>query len=131
MTPRSPTSPAERTFIFAGGGTGGHLYPGLAIAREIARVSGGSVRSIFLCSDRPLDGQILSKESVEFVCLEARPFSVRLRGLMAFMRTWGKAVRESRKIIRRAGLEGKGSVHVVAMGGFVAAPVVQAARVER
>lgn len=126
----------HHTFIFAGGGTGGHLYPGLAIARELDQLIAASnhhVRTLFVASDRPLDTQILSAESVEFLTLPARPFGVRPRALLRFFRNWGRAVRESRSIIRseveRA--RDKTAVHVVAMGGFVAAPFVQAARVER
>jgi UDP-N-acetylglucosamine--N-acetylmuramyl-(pentapeptide) pyrophosphoryl-undecaprenol N-acetylglucosamine transferase len=51
------------------------------------------------------------------------------------MASWGKAVRESRRLIGelRTVESGHtpGEVRVVAMGGFVAAPVVQAARVDR
>lgn len=136
---RATPSPHTHTFIFAGGGTGGHLYPGIAIARELARRTGGSARSLFVCSNRPLDAEILTKEALEFVPLGASPVSIRPRGLLRFLRSWGRSVRESRSLIRseaerlrgaRAG-SGRDPVHVVAMGGFVAAPFVQAARVER
>jgi len=129
-----------RTFIFAGGGTGGHLYPGIAIARELARQSNGMARSLFVCSDRPLDAEILTNERLEHVPLGVKPLSMRPKGLLRFLRSWGKSVRESREIIRSEVSRLQGSnhprdpvpnaVHVVAMGGFVAAPFVQAARVE-
>ncbi len=126
------------TFIFAGGGTGGHLYPGLAIARQVLSQSkGGGVRVLFVCSDRSLDAEILKKEGVEFVTLGARPFSIRPRAFARFCASWGKSVRESRRVIRGAAggsapgaPPDSGGVHVVAMGGYVAAPVVQGARVE-
>ncbi len=46
-------------FVFAGGGSGGHLQPGLAIVAELQQRLPGS-QFLFLCSGRPIDQQILS-----------------------------------------------------------------------
>lgn len=129
------TSPVH-TYIFAGGGTGGHIFPALAIAEQIERLSGpggpgGPARSVFLCSDRAIDRTILEPEGVRFAPLPARPLSLRPAGLARFLWRWGEAVRLARGHIRAARTEAGGSVCLVAMGGFVAAPAVQAARVER
>jgi len=105
-------------YIFAGGGTGGHLYPGLAIAAELQRAAPPEfrpVRSIFVCSDRPLSSSAT--------------------GLIRFAMHWGGSVRAGRRLIRelrKPDVQRRPSrVCVVAMGGFVAAPIAQAARVER
>lgn len=120
----------RRIVIFAGGGTGGHLYPGIAVAEELRRAPG--TRCVFLCSNRPLDAEILAKAGEEFVASSASPLVLRPRGLARFLRTWGRAVREARVLLRKAKEEvGAGNVVMVAMGGFVAAPGAQAARVER
>ncbi|MBX3358128.1 MAG: glycosyltransferase [Phycisphaeraceae bacterium] len=124
---------SELTLIFAGGGTGGHLFPGLAIA-EAARTFAGhdktNLRCLFLCSNRPLDSTILSAEGAEFVVMPARPLSLRPMGLVRFARAWGPSVRLGRQTIRRERDAGR-VVRVVAMGGFVAAPIAQAARAEQ
>jgi len=124
---------ATHSFIFAGGGTGGHLYPGLAIGTElraIAESHGGSARCVYVCSDRPLDAKILNAAGAGFVVIPASPLSVRPRGMVKFLWTWGRSIRGARAVIRDE--RGKhASVTVVAMGGFVAAPVVQAAGAER
>lgn len=120
-------SDGPRVFLFAGGGTGGHIFPALAIYEQLA--ARGPTRAVFLCSDRPLDGRILGREHVHYRSIPAKPFGVRPRALLRFVRSWGPAVRSSRMVIqdrRRAGEE----VTVVAMGGFVAAPVVHAAKAE-
>lgn len=118
------------TFIFAGGGSGGHIYPGLAVADELRRLAqpGCDVRCIFLCSDRALDAEILSRSGYPFVRSPARPIIMRPRGLVRFLAGWGRSVRESRALIREHSAHG--IIHLVAMGGFVAAPAVQAARAE-
>ncbi len=124
---------SSHTFIFAGGGTGGHLYPGLAIGSElraIAHAAGRDVRCLYICSNRPLDAEILKAAGAEHVASPASPMSLRPRGLVRFLKTWGRAIREARGVIRAERAAGAGVI-VVAMGGFVAAPVVQAARVER
>src|SRR5688572_13743999 len=130
------SAPTTTTFIFAGGGTGGHLFPGLAIAEALEAGAGGAGgaphrrSALFLCSSRPLDARILSAADQPFQALPARPFSIRPRGLVRFLSAWAPTVRQTRAAIGAARADGR-AVHLVAMGGFVAAPAVQAARVER
>lgn len=112
-----------RVIVFAGGGTGGHLFPGLAIAHEVRRLD-PAARCVFACSTKPLDAEILTREGAEFKAIAAKPFGVHPLRLAKFVLGWGPAVRASRSIVR-------GASAVVAMGGYVAAPVVQAARAER
>lgn len=119
-----------RTILFAGGGTGGHLFPAIAIYEQLRRFSRGPLRALYLCSTRPLDAKILRGESVDFEAIPAQPFGLRPRPLLRFLSSWGESVRSCRAAIRRCRAESD-SVHVLAMGGFVAAPAAQAARVER
>lgn len=126
----APDTHPTRTVVFAGGGTGGHLFPALAVAGELARVR-PDIRAVFLCSTRPLDAAILSGarvagKPVEFRPIAARPLGLGPGTLLRFIGGWGGAVRSSRQAIRACGA----GVTVAAFGGFVAAPVVQAARAE-
>lgn len=125
---------ASTAILFAGGGTGGHIFPGLAIA-ECLHKSNPHIAISFLCSRRPGDAEMLraerlAGEPVAFDPIPAQPFVLRPRGLVRFVGSWGGSVRRARELIRTAKAN-HGRVVVVAMGGFVAAPVVQAARVER
>jgi UDP-N-acetylglucosamine--N-acetylmuramyl-(pentapeptide) pyrophosphoryl-undecaprenol N-acetylglucosamine transferase len=114
--------------VFAGGGTGGHIFPMLAVLEEL-RVRAPGVRAVFLCSTRQIDERILSAAEVEFVPIPAAPLSVRPAGLARFVSSWGGAVRAARAQLRRVRAEG-GPVRVLSTGGFVSAPVAQAARAE-
>jgi UDP-N-acetylglucosamine--N-acetylmuramyl-(pentapeptide) pyrophosphoryl-undecaprenol N-acetylglucosamine transferase len=107
--------------FFAGGGTGGHIYPGLAIAEKIAQLD-GNVKIHFFCSDRPIDSQILSKTQFAFTALGARKLSFAPVAFSGFI----KSFFESQKI---ATLRLKGSIEavVIGIGGFVSAPVCRAA----
>ncbi|MEX2217406.1 MAG: UDP-N-acetylglucosamine--N-acetylmuramyl-(pentapeptide) pyrophosphoryl-undecaprenol N-acetylglucosamine transferase [Phycisphaerales bacterium] len=118
-------------YLFAGGGTGGHIFPGLAIAEEL-RAKDPGARCVFLCSDRALDREILEREGADYCVIPAKPVGMRVRALWRFVRSWGPAVRATRRIISelRAGGPGGAGVQMVAMGGFVAAPAAQGARAE-
>jgi UDP-N-acetylglucosamine--N-acetylmuramyl-(pentapeptide) pyrophosphoryl-undecaprenol N-acetylglucosamine transferase len=70
-------SRGRRRFLFAGGGTGGHVFPGLALARS----SGADL--FWLCTTRPFDAAQLSKESVPFEPLPSPRW--RLGGFLAPM----------------------------------------------
>jgi UDP-N-acetylglucosamine--N-acetylmuramyl-(pentapeptide) pyrophosphoryl-undecaprenol N-acetylglucosamine transferase len=120
----------DPVFVFAGGGTGGHLFPGLAIAEEIVKRQ-PEARCVFLCSDRAIDTQILGSAQlagrpVEFIVLPAKPAIMRPIGLARFLASWGPSVRKTRALLRKAG----GPAKLISMGGFVAAPAVRAALAE-
>lgn len=105
--------------IFAGGGTGGTVGPGIAIAeRLIERQPDLGIR--FLCSDRPVDGRLLDPDGWPSTPLPARSPSIRPRAAIAFARGWVG----TRRRVGRMLADLPGRARVVALGGFVAPPVV-------
>lgn len=132
MTDRADARPIT-TVLFAGGGTGGHLYPALAIAEACAARAEAQRRPTpttrFLCSQRAVDRTVLSAAQVDCAPVPAQPFGVRPRALVRFLRAWSPSVRAGRDAIRRA--RESGPVFMVATGGFVSAPLAQAARADR
>ena len=59
--------------ILAGGGTGGHLYPGLAIAQEFQSQK-PEAQILFVITRRRIDQQIVSKEGWPYVHLPVESF---------------------------------------------------------
>jgi len=119
----------RRSIIFAGGGTGGHIHPGLAIAEHIADRD-PSARMIFVCSDREIDRTILDRSGRRWRPIPARPFGVKPGAILRLARTWGGCVRAGRDLIRAERAVGAEPV-VVTTGGFVGPPLARAARAER
>lgn len=119
---------APLAVLLAGGGSGGHIFPAVAIAERLREREPGVVCR-YLVSDRPLDAEILRSLDESFAALPARPPSVRPRPLLRFLMTWGGAVRAARETVRRAQCDAD-AVVMVATGGFVSAPAAQAARAE-
>ena len=64
MIPSRAGEPAR--VLFAGGGSGGHLFPGLAVAQELVDRFGDDVRVRFAASDRPVDRRILEGRGVDW-----------------------------------------------------------------
>ncbi len=112
-----------RTYIFAGGGTGGHLYPAIAVAQQITRLDPEG-RILFICSNRPIDAAILSQAGYEFHPLPAKGMSLRPDLLAGFVISQVKAYRVARH--RLTTVEGRGMV--ISVGGFASAPAVWAGR---
>ena len=58
--------------LFAGGGTGGHLYPGLAIARALVRLD-PAVRPFFVGARRGIERDVLPEAGFPFELLDLHP----------------------------------------------------------
>ena len=63
---------ARTTVLFAGGGTGGHLYPGLAIARTLVRLD-PSVQPIFVGAKRGIERTVLPASEFPHLLLDLHP----------------------------------------------------------
>ena len=123
--------------VFAGGGTGGHIFPALAIAEAIGALpEGQSIRRVMIGSDKDLDRALL-KAATERGELEntagipARPFGVRPKQAWRLISTWGTCVRETRMLLRDERERTNTPPVLVAMGGYVRAAPVKAALAEK
>ncbi len=111
----------DKRFFFAGGGTGGHIYPAVAVAEKIGKLE-PTARIHFFCSTRSIDAQILKQTGFEYTILPAKGFSVRLSKLIGFCSSFLKSYKIAGGVIA----DSKSAV-VTGLGGFVAGPVCLAA----
>jgi UDP-N-acetylglucosamine--N-acetylmuramyl-(pentapeptide) pyrophosphoryl-undecaprenol N-acetylglucosamine transferase len=116
---------AEKYFLFAGGGTGGHIYPGIAVAEKILQIQ-PDAKIHFFCSNRAIDTQIMSKTKFVFTKLPAEGFSIRPAGFVKFLKTFFESVKIIREKIDGLAIERKDNAVIVGIGGFAAAPVCYA-----
>ncbi|MBN2456563.1 MAG: undecaprenyldiphospho-muramoylpentapeptide beta-N-acetylglucosaminyltransferase [Sedimentisphaerales bacterium] len=112
----------QKDFYFAGGGTGGHIYPAIAVAEQIKK-SEPKAKIHFFCSNRKIDSEILSKTGFDYTVLSARRFSFRPVVFFQFCISYIKSSVAAFNIISKA----KKAV-VIGVGGYVAAPVCLAAK---
>ena len=109
------------SYVFAGGGTGGHLYPGLSVAGELSSLD-GEATVVFACSNRAIDRRILDPLPYAVVPQVVLPLPRSVGKVWPFLRAWHAAKAQARRMI--ADLRPRA---VVGLGGFAAAPVVRAA----
>src|SRR4051812_9957608 len=103
------------TYLFAGGGTGGHLFPGIAVAQELRRRS-PSARIVFVGSTRAIESTIVAEYGLEHRSLpvEALPMLKR-NPFRFFWRNWA-AINAAKQTL----LELQPAV-VIGLGGFASA----------
>jgi UDP-N-acetylglucosamine--N-acetylmuramyl-(pentapeptide) pyrophosphoryl-undecaprenol N-acetylglucosamine transferase len=105
--------------VVAGGGTGGHLYPGIAVARELLRRR-PDARVSFVGTARGLEARVVPKEGFELdlirsAGLKGKSLASRLRG--AALLPMGLV--DATKVILRRKPDA-----VIGVGGYSSGPVV-------
>ncbi|MBL8851757.1 MAG: undecaprenyldiphospho-muramoylpentapeptide beta-N-acetylglucosaminyltransferase [Planctomycetaceae bacterium] len=109
------------TFVFAGGGTGGHLFPAIAVARRLrSRVP--DARIVFVGGSRPVEGDILSRELFERRQLAAAASTDLKRNPLRFAWRHWQARRTATAWLKE--LQPRA---VIGCGGYVSVPVALAA----
>ena len=125
--PNSTESPTESptaspTVLFAGGGSGGHIFPNLAVIERL-RERGVAFTPHLLVSTRPLDAEVARAAGVAFTALPAVGLGMKPKALWR----WWRGYRAARKAV--VGLmHDTGATTLLATGGFVSGPAAAAAR---
>jgi UDP-N-acetylglucosamine--N-acetylmuramyl-(pentapeptide) pyrophosphoryl-undecaprenol N-acetylglucosamine transferase len=107
--------------VFAGGGTGGHIFPALAVI-EAFKAQNIDAACSFLCTNRQFDAELLRRWAVPFKPQPVLPLQRKLRAMPAFLAAWRKSRRQCRQQFR----EERPDV-VVGTGGFGSGPAVRTA----
>src|SRR3954470_11496920 len=109
------------TIFLAGGGTGGHLYPGISVAQALKAIL-PEAHPIFLCTEREIDRTILEPTGFEFVPQPIVPPVRTIGGLLKFWSSW----RATKDILRKLFKERRPAA-VLGLGGYAAGVAVKMA----
>lgn len=108
--------------VLSGGGTGGHIYPAVAVARQMEAEEPGSA-FLYIGGTRGLESKLVPQENLPFEAIDITGFRRKLsmenvRTVMRFLR----GVKESKKLLKEFKPDA-----VIGTGGYVCGPVVYAA----
>lgn len=105
----------------AGGGTGGHLAPALALAEELStRLP--EARLVFIGTGRPIEERMIVPAGYERCVMDAPRFPRSLREIPLFPFRLRKSIRRAEAILRELNV-----ALVVGLGGYGSVPAVRAA----
>ena len=107
--------------IVAGGGTGGHLFPGLAVAREFRRRN-GDIRILFVGSRWGIESRVIPETEFPIELLPIRGLKGRgLKGMLEALYGIPVSLWRSRAIIRSFDPQ-----CIIGLGGYASGPLLLA-----
>ncbi|MFZ7125958.1 MAG: undecaprenyldiphospho-muramoylpentapeptide beta-N-acetylglucosaminyltransferase [Desulfobacterales bacterium] len=108
--------------LITGGGTGGHLFPGIAVAREFLARDPES-RILFVGTGKAIETEVLAREGFEHRVISARGFKgMGLFGKLSALMTVPRGIASAWEILKSFAPD-----LVVGVGGYSAGPVAAAA----
>jgi UDP-N-acetylglucosamine--N-acetylmuramyl-(pentapeptide) pyrophosphoryl-undecaprenol N-acetylglucosamine transferase len=107
--------------VFSGGGTGGHLFPGLAVADELRRTD-SEIRITFAGRGTAFERDHVSRAGYDYVRLACRPLPHGPWQAVRFFTDHLTGYRAARKFMR-----GEQVSAVVGLGGYASVPMARAA----
>lgn len=109
---------SESFAVIAGGGTAGHLYPGLAVAEALVSLGKKRTEIHFFTSDRDIDNKLLTAANFPFTPLkgkglERKSISSSTKAVILLLKSTAIAFRYIRKSKPKV---------ILSLGGFAAVP---------
>lgn len=108
------------TILFVGGGSGGHIYPNVAVLERLDEL-GVQIDARFIVSERAIDDSILKKLELRGHAISALPLSLKPSGFLKFYKAIKRAELETYDLIRATNAKA-----MLATGGFVSGPALKA-----
>lgn len=103
--------------LIAGGGTGGHVFPGIAVAEAMERISG--VRVVFAGTKKGLEARVVPDHGYELLTLDVS--AMQGGGAMRFMKGGLVAARATLEGLRE--VERLAPRAILSVGGYAAGPI--------
>jgi UDP-N-acetylglucosamine--N-acetylmuramyl-(pentapeptide) pyrophosphoryl-undecaprenol N-acetylglucosamine transferase len=121
-----PSSVSPRSIVIAAGGTGGHIYPGLALADAVQRLA-PDARISFVGTSRGLEGRLVPAAGHTLHLVDMIPFARNVGARRYLLPVYAmRAAFQARRILRREGAD-----VAVGMGGYASIPLIAGARLAR
>jgi UDP-N-acetylglucosamine--N-acetylmuramyl-(pentapeptide) pyrophosphoryl-undecaprenol N-acetylglucosamine transferase len=123
-TPKAPSKLSR--LLVAGGGTGGHLFPGIAVVEELRRRF-PELDVLFVGTERGIEARVLPERNERFLPLDVRPLMGRS----------GAELARSLSVLPKSALSALGCVRAfqpdvtLGLGGYAAGPILLAAAAQR
>lgn len=111
---------ATKRIVIAAGGTGGHIFPGIAIADAVKKII-KDVEILFVSGAKPIEREIYSQYGINPIEISVFPTKKGISGKLKAVIDYYKASKAMSDIFKR----NKPDL-VVGMGGYVSAPVLRA-----
>ncbi len=105
--------------LIAGGGTGGHVYPGIAIAKEIKSIE-PDTEILFVGTEKGLENKIVPKEGFELKTIRSK--GINRKSIVDNIKTLNvniAGLRDAKKIVK----DFKPDI-AIGTGGYVTGPVI-------
>jgi len=105
--------------IIAGGGTAGHIYPGIALAKRLVKKQDG-VEILFIGTEKGMESRIIPQEGfqIEFIRVSGFQRKIGLEFFSSFQKMF-EGYADAKAIIKRFQPD-----IVIGMGGYVCGPVL-------
>lgn len=113
------------TILFAGGGSGGHIFPSIAIAQRVAQLQ-THMNIHFVVSNRQIDATIMADQQYQWTSSPAAPLPRKVPQFFSFLGHWKKARQQAATLLRDLNVKA-----VLCGGGFVSGAVAAEARRKR
>jgi UDP-N-acetylglucosamine--N-acetylmuramyl-(pentapeptide) pyrophosphoryl-undecaprenol N-acetylglucosamine transferase len=107
--------------VFSGGGTAGHLFPGLAVADRLAATI-PHMRITFCGGGKPFERQAVADAGYEYLALPARPLPHGPRDVISFLFENMAGYLAARRFLQEENVSA-----VVGLGGYASVPMARAA----
>lgn len=115
-----------KRLLVAGGGTGGHLFPGIAVVEELRRRF-PELDVLFVGTERGIEARVLPQRNERFIALDVRPL----------MGKKGVDLARSLSVLPKSALHALACVRAfrpdvaLGLGGYAAGPILLAAAAQR
>jgi UDP-N-acetylglucosamine--N-acetylmuramyl-(pentapeptide) pyrophosphoryl-undecaprenol N-acetylglucosamine transferase len=116
-----PPSRTRDCLIFAGGGTAGHLMPGLTAAKQLVREV-LRLRIVFACGGKPLERTLIRQAKMELAVVPCRPRPRSWRDVIPCAWHNFRGYLKAEELLQTLR-----PLAVVGLGGYVSVPVAMAA----